>query len=146
MKPLCIPTQSIQNQNVENSQADAQPEVPIVETQSLQTPPLRRSSRVRNIPLRYGFIIENDNISHIIKNDDLATYSKSIMSSDSDKQLEAKKFKMDSMYTYQVWILVDALEGVTPIGYKQIFKKKIRADGQVETYKARLVAKDFGQR
>ena len=42
--------------------------------------------------------------------------------------------------------MVDALEGVTPIGCKWIFKRKIRVDGQVETYKARLVAKDFSQR
>ena len=48
--------------------------------------------------------------------------------------------------TNQVWTLVDAPEGVTPIGCKWIFKKKIRVDGQVETYKTRLVAKDFRQK
>ena len=52
---------------------------------------------------------------------------------------------MDSMYSNQVQTLIDALEGVTPIGCKQIFKKKIGADGQIETYKAKLVAKDFRQ-
>ena len=45
------------------------------------------------------------------------------------------------MYTNQVLTLVDAPKGVTPIGYKWVFKKKIRVDGQVETYKVRLVAK-----
>ena len=53
------------------------------------------------------------------------------------------KFEMDSMYTNQVWILVDTPKGVTPIGCKWVFKKKIRAVGQVETYKARLVVKNF---
>ena len=53
---------------------------------------------------------------------------------------------MDSMYTNQVWTLIDALEGVIPIGCKWVFKKKIGADGQVETYKARLVAKGFRQK
>ena len=53
------------------------------------------------------------------------------------------KFEMDSMYTNQVLTLVDAPEGVTPIGCKWIFKKKIGVDGQVETYKARPVAKGF---
>ena len=101
---------------------------------------------MHNIPLRYGFIIENDNTSHIIRNDDLTTYSKAVMSNDSDKWLNTMKFKMDSMYTNQVWTLVDAPEGVTPIGCKWIFKKKIRADSQVETYKARLGAKDFRQK
>ena len=37
-------------------------------------------------------------------------------------------------------------EGVTSIRCKWIFKKKIKVDGQVETYKARLVVKDFKQR
>ena len=53
---------------------------------------------------------------------------------------------MDLMYTNQVWTLVDAPEGATPIECKWVFKKKIRADGQLETYKARLVAKGFRQR
>ena len=94
---------------------------------------------MRNIPLRYGFVIENDNISHIIENDDPTTYSKAVMSGDSDKWHNTMKFKMDSMYTNQVWTLVDVLEGVTPIGCKWVFNKKIGADGQVETYKARLI-------
>ena len=50
---------------------------------------------------------------------------------------------MDSIYVKQVWTLVDAAEGVHLIECKWIYKKKIGADGQVETYKARLVAKDF---
>ena len=45
-----------------------------------------------------------------------------------------------------MWILVDAPEGVTPIGCKWVYKKKIGVDGQVETYKARLVAKGFRQK
>ena len=50
------------------------------------------------------------------------------------------------MYTNQVWTLVDVPKGVTPIEYKWVFKKKIEVNGQIETYKARLVAKDFKQR
>ena len=74
------------------------------------------------------------------------TYSKIIMSKDSDKWLEAIKSKIDSMMTNQVWTLIDLPEGVTPMDCKWILKKKIEADGQVETYKARLVVKDFIQR
>ena len=50
------------------------------------------------------------------------------------------------MYVNQVWTLIDMPEGVTPIGCKWVFKKKIRADDQAETYKARLVAKGFRQK
>ena len=103
--------------------------MPIIEAQLLHTLFLRRSSRVRNVLLRYGFIIENDNTSHIIENDDPTTYSEAIMSSDSNKLLNIMKSKMDSMYANQVWTLVDASVGVTPIGCKWVFKKKIEVDG-----------------
>ena len=54
--------------------------------------------------------------------------------------------EIDSMYVNQVWSLVDVPEGINPIGYKWVYKKKIGADGQVKTYKAKLVAKDFRQK
>ena len=50
------------------------------------------------------------------------------------------------MYTNQVWTLVDAPEGIKPIGCKWVFKKKTDVDGNVQTYKARLVAKGYRQR
>jgi len=34
------------------------------------------------------------------------------------------KSKMDSMYTNQVWNLIEALEGINPIGCKWVFKKE----------------------
>ena len=101
---------------------------------------------MHSVPVRYRFIIEKDNTIHIIENDDPMIYLEVIMSSDSDKWLNIIKSKMDSMYTNQVWTLIDTPEGVTPIGCKWIFKKKIGADGQIETYKARLVAKGFKQK
>ncbi|GJX38926.1 calcineurin B-like protein 4 [Tanacetum coccineum] len=42
--------------------------------------------------------------------------------------------------------LVDLLSGCKPLGYKWIFKKKRKADGTVDKYKARLVIKGFRQR
>ena len=45
---------------------------------------------------------------------------------------------MDSMYENQIWTLVDPLEGIKPIGYKWVFKKKTDMEGNVVTYKARL--------
>ena len=40
---------------------------------------------------------------------------------------------------------MDPPEDIIPIGYKWIYKRKIGVDGKVETYKARLVAKDYSQ-
>ena len=84
---------------------------------------------------------------NIIQDDDPLTYSEAVMKNRNfDVWLDTIKSEMDSMYINQIWILVDAPEGVIPIGCKQIFKKNIEADGQVETYKTRLMAKDFRQR
>ena len=56
------------------------------------------------------------------------------------------KSKMNSMYTNQVWTLVDPPEGIKSKGCKWIFKKKTHMEGNVITYKARLMAKGYRQR
>ena len=65
--------------------------------------------------------------------------------SDSELWLGAMKSEMESMEINHVWTLVDAPEGIKPIGCKWIFKRKRGTDGKVETYKARLVAKGYRQ-
>jgi hypothetical protein len=77
--------------------------------------------------------------------DESVTYQEAITSPESEKWLEAMKSEMDSMYTNQVWTLVEPLVGVNPIGCKWVFKKKTDMDGKVHTYKARLVAKGYKQ-
>ena len=49
------------------------------------------------------------------------------------------------MYDNQVWNLIDPTDGLKTIGYKWVFKKKTDMDGNVHTYKARLVTKGFRQ-
>ncbi|KAL8149203.1 hypothetical protein AgCh_006275 [Apium graveolens] len=106
--------------------------------------PIRRSGRVsRQHERYYGLVIENDNGLSIIDDDDPVTYTEAMSSVDSEKWHSATKSEMESMYTNQVWTLVEAPEGVKPIGCKWVYKRKIGADVQVETYKARLVAKGF---
>ena len=56
------------------------------------------------------------------------------------------KAEMESMYSNQVWRLVDLPPNVRPIGCKWIYKRKKNSDGIVEAYKARLVAKGYSQR
>ncbi|GJZ47896.1 retrotransposon protein, putative, ty1-copia subclass [Tanacetum coccineum] len=41
--------------------------------------------------------------------------------------------------------LMDLLSGCKPLGYKWIFKKKMKADGTIDKYKARLAIKGFRQ-
>ena len=103
----------------------------------------RKTSRIRSVPERYGFLISEQKDVLLIENDEPTTYEESLNSSESDQWLKAMKSEMDSMYTNQVWTLVDPPEAIKPIGCKWIFKKKTDMEGNVITYKARLVAKGY---
>ena len=63
--------------------------------------------------------------------------------SDSQKWIDAIKEEFKSVQDNQVWDLVPLPEGKRSIGCKWIFKTKRDSMGNVERYKARLVAKDF---
>ena len=113
---------------------------------SSKTQVFRRTSRIRSVPKGYGFLISKQKDVLLVENDEPTTYEESLNSSESDQWLNAMKSKMDSMYTNQVWTLVDPPEGIKPIGCKWIFKKKTDMEGNVITYKARLVAKGYRQK
>ena len=53
--------------------------------------------------------------------------------------------EMESMYANQVWTVVDPLKRIKPIKCKSVSKKKININGNVQTFKGRLVTKDFKQ-
>jgi len=53
--------------------------------------------------------------------------------------------EIQSMYNNQVWNLVDLPEGSKVIRNKWIFKRKMDMNGNLTTYKAKLVAKCFTQ-
>ena len=105
-----------------------------------------RSTRVRTIPERYGFLVDQDEDVTVVENDEPTSYDMVLKGSDSELWLKAMKSEMDSMYDNQVWNLVDPPEGIKPIWCKQVFKKKTDMKSNVITYKARLVAKEYRQR
>ena len=54
--------------------------------------------------------------------------------------------EIESIYSNQVWTLVDPVVGVKSIGCKWIYKRKRGIDRKVETFKALLVAKGYTQK
>ncbi|GKF96507.1 putative retrotransposon ty1-copia subclass protein, partial [Tanacetum coccineum] len=68
-------------------------------------------------------------------------YKAALSDPEFDKWLEAMNTKMQSMKDNQVWVLVDLPPNGRTIRSKWIFKKKTDMDGNVHTFKARLVAK-----
>ncbi|KAK8669729.1 hypothetical protein V6N13_107153 [Hibiscus sabdariffa] len=136
--------------NIELEEAQQQVNEPEVERISqaveenptdLETQPLRRSTRERHEPERYGFLVTTHGDVILVDQDEPKTYQEAVASPDSEKWLEAMRSEMDSMSENQVWTLVEPPEGIKPIGCKWVFKKKTDMDGNVQTYKGRLVAK-----
>ena len=50
------------------------------------------------------------------------------------------------MYSNHVWDPVKASNGIKLVGCKWVYKRKRGIDGKVETFKERLVAKEYTQK
>ncbi|KAL1225767.1 Retrovirus-related Pol polyprotein from transposon TNT 1-94 [Cardamine amara subsp. amara] len=64
---------------------------------------------------------------------------------DMSEWIEAMEAELNSIARNNTWELVDKPAGIKPIGLKWIFKIKRKADGTVNKYKARIVAKGYVQ-
>ena len=51
--------------------------------------------------------------------------------------------EIDSILHNHTWELVDLPPGCKPLGYKWIFKRKMKTDGSIDKYKERLVIKGY---
>ncbi|GKA88761.1 retrotransposon protein, putative, ty1-copia subclass [Tanacetum coccineum] len=114
-----------------------------VEPHSVEVP-IRRSGRISQAPDRYGFYVDAE--EHEFGNlNEPPNYKAALSDPESDKWLDAMNTKMQSMKDNQVWCLVDLPPNGRTVGSKWLFKKKTDMDGNVHTFKARLVAKDYTQ-
>jgi hypothetical protein len=50
---------------------------------------------------------------------------------------------MNSILSNGTWEVTDRPYGCKPVGCKWVFKKKLKPDGTIEKYMARLVAKGY---
>lgn len=120
-------------------------------------PELRRSNRVRT-PKSFGpefqlYLIEgtrsevSDQYSYcFIVEDDPKTFEEAMKSQDVAFWKEAINDEMDSIMGNNTYVLTDLPPGCKPLGCKWIFKRKMRVDGTVEKFKARLVIQGFKQK
>ena len=103
----------------------------------------RRSGRVIRPPVKLTLMRESSLTIQKSHEDDPTSYYEAIDDKDYDFWKEAMKSELESMYSNNVWTLVNLPQGVKPIGCKWVYKRKKGVDGKVETYKARLVAKGY---
>ena len=108
---------------------------------------LKRSKRTITRPSR--FRTDEDGEAYlldVLKEDEPKDLSEALSSPAKDNWTKAMLDELDSMYKNQVWELVDLPKGHKTIGNKWILKVKRKADGSIERYKARLIAKGYTQR
>ncbi|KAK3040689.1 hypothetical protein RJ639_028385 [Escallonia herrerae] len=74
------------------------------------------------------------------------TYSEAMSSPEAPHWKEAVNSEIESIMQNHTWELVDLPPRNKPLGCKLIFKRKMKADGVIEKYKARLVVKGYRQK
>jgi len=77
--------------------------------------------------------------------DEPRTFNEAMTSNDVAFWKEAVNDEMDSIMGNNTWFLTDLRPGCKPLGCKWIFKKKMKVDGTVDKFKARLVIQGFRQ-
>ena len=141
-------TENVQTENIEseNNQTSELPTIsePICdipeEDNNLVAEAPRRSKRQR-VEKTFG----DDFIVYLV--DDVPkTLSEAYASSDAEYWKEAVRSEMDSIMANGTWEIIDRPIECKPVGCKWIFKKKLRPDGTIEKYKARLMAKGYTQK
>ena len=77
---------------------------------------------------------------------DPKTFDKAVKSHDTSFWKEDISDVMDSILPNKTWELVDLPPGYKPIDCKWIFKKKLKVDGTIDKFKARLFTKGFAKK
>ncbi|GJX87302.1 zinc finger, CCHC-type containing protein [Tanacetum coccineum] len=78
--------------------------------------------------------------------DDPKIFYEAMKSQDVAFWKEAINDEMDSIMGNNTWVLADLPSGCKPLGCKWIFKIKLKIDGTIEKFKARLVIQGFKQK
>lgn len=146
-----VPTTIVQDDNVEEQINDNLPYNEIAINEPIVEEPqeiiLRRSQRERRSAISDNYVVYLQESDFDIEiNEDPVGFSQAIDSADSNKWIDAMNDKMKSIEQNKVWDVVELPEGCKRVGCKWVFKTKRDSNGNIERYKARLVAKCFTQK
>ena len=76
---------------------------------------------------------------------DPTTYWDAIKRPDSKLWIEAMRKEIDTLVERGTWEIVPQPKGHNIVGSKFVYKLKLRHDGSIDKYKARLVAQGYSQ-
>nr|GEW98266.1 hypothetical protein [Tanacetum cinerariifolium] len=106
---------------------------------SVSKPSLRVPNKTEDIG---GSVIPKE----VTKEDDPKTFDKAMKPQDVGFWKEAINDEMDSIMCNNMWVLPDLPLGCKPLGCIWIFKRKVKVDGTIKKFKARLVIQGFRQK
>ncbi|GKD11112.1 DNA polymerase zeta catalytic subunit-like protein, partial [Tanacetum coccineum] len=133
-KQISNPGKRVLDDELYQDQRDSTSELPQENTEP------RRSKRAK-VNKDFG----PDYMTYIV-NEESKTNKAAMESSKAPYWKKAIRSEIDSIVHNNTWKLVDLPSGHKPIGHKWIFKKKLRPNGTIENYKARLVTKGYCQK
>ncbi|WJZ94150.1 hypothetical protein VitviT2T_013032 [Vitis vinifera] len=87
------------------------------------------------------YMLESSNLWH----GEPQTFKEAVNSTEGLMWKEVIKSEIDSILQNHTWELVDLPPGCKPLSSKWIFKRKMKVDGSIDKYKARLVIKGYRQ-
>ncbi|XP_074293467.1 uncharacterized protein LOC141620517 [Silene latifolia] len=114
-----------------------------------------RRSKIPSVDKSFGpdFIVEEDGryldvefVGMHIAEEDPKSYDEAMRSVDAALWKEAIDSEIESIMSNYTWEIVNFPRECKPIGYKWVFRKKLKADGTIDKFKARLVGKVFTQK
>ena len=146
-----VPEPEVPEPEPEASESEGEPEAdperidhisePEVEDSTDVTIPQRTSARRTQKPDYYGTWA-----CTVAEQKEPQTVEEAVNCFEKEHWKAAMQKEMDSIYTNDVWDLVELPGNRKPVGNKWVFKKKTKADGSIERFKARLVAQGFSQK
>ena len=108
---------------------------------------LRRSIRPKRSAILDDYVVYLQESEYNVRaENDPKFFSQAMSCKESELWYNAMKEEMNSMKSNEVWDLVELPNGVKVIGCKWVFKTKKDSLGNIERYKARLIAKGFTQK
>jgi hypothetical protein len=97
------------------------------------------------IPRRSKRLQTKESVMLTTQNYEPRTYKQAVECKEKDKWIAAMKEEIDSITKNKTWSPVDLPKGSHSIGSKWVFKIKYKENGEIDRYKARLVAQGFTQ-
>ena len=134
-----------ESEREENSDQDRTPDEDEAESHpegEIDQVPQRKSTREVKRPDYYGAQV----YAAAELQSEPESVEEALFSAEKEKWKAAMQKEMESIYSNDVWDLVELPKDCKTVGSKWVFKRKTYADGSIDRYKARLVAQGFSQR